>query len=439
MLILANVLVLALVAADGPPPAKATTPASKPEAQELWHLTLPEAIRIGLDNSEVIRVISDGMPKLPVGGFEPIPNNSGILIARVNADASIWNFKSAVMAHVRSIEQQYWALSFVQFSLSARETAVKLGEEILARERSKQAEGRSTDADVAEAQQHLDNFKLNLVSATSDVMTTEKQLRNILGLPAVDNRRIVPDTMPSETEVDPNWEACVATMLDSQPNIARYRQEAGVARLKAMIEAENPTLPADQRAASKRQLESQQAALQQIVHQSTHSLARAFLEIDANYKQFKTAKKLLESGQNRLEAQRAIYEEGKGTVDRLLDAVSQHANAIGLVAQYKSSYNTSLAAFEEARGTILACNGIIIAPKAAPSKANPTPRDDRVAPTSFEAPVPPPAPAPAPIAPVAPAPAPVKAQPTATIYKLKATFGVLKGLDLELEVCPGPK
>ena len=34
------------------------------------------------------------------------------------------------------------------------------------------------------------------------------------------------------------------------------------------------------------------AFLQQIVHQTTHSLARFFLEVDANYKQFKTASRL---------------------------------------------------------------------------------------------------------------------------------------------------
>ena len=36
----------------------------------------------------------------------------------------------------------------------------------------------------------------------------------------------------------------------------------------------------------------QRAFLQQIVHQTTHSLARFFLEVDANYKQFKTAARL---------------------------------------------------------------------------------------------------------------------------------------------------
>ena len=277
-----------------------------PEADEIWHLTLPEAIRIGLDNSEVVRVISLGAQGIPLGGFEPTPLNTGagagvasslgagtlssvydpaiqetqiatalavfdanfttsilwghstapinnrisagvvppgpssrwsstrttrpssrpcrsgrppvpsssssttsaistptarptsipsayttntqlsitqpllggtaqnpsgleanranIVIARLNADASVWNFKAAIMAHVRSIEQQYWSLSQQQIALWSRETAVKLGEEILRRERAELEVGRATTADVAEAEQQLENFKLNLVT-----------------------------------------------------------------------------------------------------------------------------------------------------------------------------------------------------------------------------------------------------------------------------------
>ena len=48
-----------------------------PEAEEILHLTLPEAIRIGLDNSEVVRVISLGAQGIPLGGFEPTPLNTG--------------------------------------------------------------------------------------------------------------------------------------------------------------------------------------------------------------------------------------------------------------------------------------------------------------------------------------------------------------------------
>src|SRR4051794_6324058 len=44
-----------------------------PDAQEIWKMTLGEAIQIGLDNSEVVRVISLGAQGIPLSGFEPTP------------------------------------------------------------------------------------------------------------------------------------------------------------------------------------------------------------------------------------------------------------------------------------------------------------------------------------------------------------------------------
>ena len=48
-----------------------------PEAQEIWPMKLQEAIRIGLDNSEIVRVIAFGAQGIPIGGFEPTPLNTG--------------------------------------------------------------------------------------------------------------------------------------------------------------------------------------------------------------------------------------------------------------------------------------------------------------------------------------------------------------------------
>ena len=95
------------------------------------------------------------------------------------------------------------------------------------------------------------------------------------------------------------------------------------------------------------------ASLQQVTHQATHSLARFFLEIDANYKQYQTAKKLRAAASQRLEAQRAYYEEGRVSIDRFLDSVSQYAAAVAQEAQLKTTYNISIVALEEAKGTLL--------------------------------------------------------------------------------------
>ncbi len=578
-----------------------------PEAQEIWPMTLQEAIKIGLDNSEVIRVISLGAQGIPIGGFEPTPLNTGagagiasslgagtlatvydpaisetqiaqalstfdtafttsllwghsvtpfnngfqagaftqgagipivfrqdtaqfqaavqkrtatgaqigvthninylfsnspnnafpsayttntqlqltqpllgsaplpgqqagapagleanrapIVIARLSADAAVWRFKAEVMASVRSIEQQYWSLSQQQVQLWSSETAVSLGEQILKREQSELEVGRGTRADVAEAQQRLEQFRLDFVTRTSDVITTERQLRNILGLPPADNRRIVPVTAPTEARLEPDWEASLAQMVTFQPDIVQQQLQVRVAELQlllarnqllpvlnfnalyqfnglgdnldsseanmtgAALRAIDPLVASKQRAAginpqprnfnnfqqwqvgftfamplgmraplaNNRQAQltllRQRAFLQQIVHQTTHSLARFFVEVDANYKQFKTASRLRAAAAQRLEAQKAFYEEGRITIDRYLDSVAQFADAVAREAQFKTTYNISIVALEEAKGTLLGYDNIAVAEGPSPRQAYIQARDQQAA--HVQLPIPP--------------------------------------------------
>ena len=132
---------------------------------------------------------------------------------------------------------------------------------------------------VAEAARRLEQFNLDLVTKTSDVITTERQLRNILGLPPADNRRIIPVTAPTEASVDPDWDTSLAIMLEKQPDIVRQR----LVMKRADSDGSGPDLA---------RVERQKAYLKQVIHQTTHSLARFFLEIDSNHKQFETASRL---------------------------------------------------------------------------------------------------------------------------------------------------
>ena len=362
-----------------------------PEAEEVWQMTLQEAIRIGLDNSEIVRVIPFGAQGIPIGGFEPSPLNTGsgagaagqlgagslqsvydpafyetlipqalsvfdtafttsltwgkntqpynnaiqggslsvtgprtvvlstqdtanfaiglqkntatggqigivhnvnwlyqnstfltypsvyttniqmsltqplmgsaplpgqaagrpvgleanrapIVIARLNADAAVWRFKAEVMAHVRSIEQQYWSLAQQHVQLWSSEKAVELAREIVNREQAELVVGKGTVADVAEAQQRLEQFNLDLVTKTSDVITTERQLRNILGLPPADNRRIIPVTPPAEARLEPDWDSSLAQMVTFQPDIVQQQLLVRIAELQLLV-ARNQLLP----------------------------------------------------------------------------------------------------------------------------------------------------------------------------------------------------
>ncbi|MBX6313874.1 MAG: TolC family protein, partial [Isosphaeraceae bacterium] len=392
----------------------------------------------------------------PTSQFNPNPLPSGleanrapIVIARLNADTAVWRFKAEVMAMVRSIEQQYWVLAQQQVRLWASETAVDLGEQILKREQAKFEVGAGSVPNVAEAQEQLERFRLQFVTDTADVITTERQLRNILGLPPADNRRIVPVTAPTEARIQPDWEACLAQMISFHPDIVTSQLLVRISELQLLaarnqllpvlnfnalyqfnglghsfdeaervmtgstIRAIDPLLRIQQLAAglnpqpglynnfhawqlgfvfqmplgfrgplaNARQAQyallRQRAFLQQVVHQTTHLLARFFLEVDANYKQFKTAGRLKQAALQRLEAQRAFYENGTITIDRYLDAVNRWANAVAQEADFKSRYNTSIAVLEEAKGTLLAYDNIALSEGPQPAKAYIQARDQQ--------------------------------------------------------------
>jgi hypothetical protein len=379
-----------------------------PELPEPWAMTLQSAILIGLDNSEIVRVLSFGAQGIPIGGVEPIAPKAGsaaqagdagpapIKIARLNADASPFRFKLEVMAHLRSIEQQYWALAFAHVQLRAVDRAVSLAEEILKKEKA-EFNCCGGGAHIAEAAQRLEQFNLDLMTRASDVITTERQLRNILGLPPADNRRIIPVTPALEARLEPVWDTCVGEMLEQAPEIVQRKIALGKLRdaiaiatagpITVSSENQRPAAATDEPEQRKR-IAQQETELEQTIHQEIRTLARFFLEIDAKYKHFQTAKRLRAAAADRLDSQRAYYEEGRITIDRFLDAVSQYATAVGTEAQYKATYSTSIVALSEAKGTLLADYGIVVAepkPRRAIAASQPKP-DAAVKPSVFTGP-----------------------------------------------------
>jgi outer membrane protein TolC len=394
----------------------------------------------------------------PTSQFNPQPLPSGleanrapIVIARLRADFSVWQFKAQVMGLVRSIEQQYWALAQASVQYWAAETAVDLGEKILDRERARFEVGTGSIPNVAEAEEQLERFRLDFVNRTAELVTTERQLRNLLGLPPSDNRRIVPVTAPTDAFIQPNWQATIAEMLNFQPDIVQGQLLVRVAELQLLV-ARNQLLPvlnldalyqfnglghhldqaesvmtgrtiravdpiiqnqqrnaglnpipglfnnfqswqvgftfqmplgyrgpmADVRQAQYLLLQ-QRAYVQQLVHQTSHQLARFFLEVDVNYKLFKTASRLKAAAKQRLEAQKAFYENGTITIDRYLDAVNRWANAVVQEADFRTRYNTSIILLEELKGTLLAYNNIAVAEGPWPAKAYIQAHDQRAA------------------------------------------------------------
>jgi RNA polymerase sigma factor (sigma-70 family) len=389
---------------DPPHAIAPATAALKPGAFEdqQWPLTLSEAIYYGIERSGVARVLVD------FHGSPPAADSRNRARSRVVVGWSSappkegdWKQRARLMQIVRSVEERYWDLAQQYDQLRASEKAVEFAKTLKDREQSELESGRGTVADVAEATQRLEQFQLDLITKTSDVRTEERNLRSLLAMPAVDDDRLlVPVTEPREAEFRPDWNAAHAQMLAHHPEIALLRERIRGAGTD--LGAGNPLQQAAAIAARKDtspELRRELISLESLVHWTTHDLARRFLELEASSKQFAKASRLRVAATQRLEAQRAFYEEGRITIDRYLDAASQYASALAQAARFRAAYNVAIVALEEAEGTLRAYDNITIADsqgRVGPDEPSPSP-----APASVPAAAPAPSAVPAPAAPIA--------------------------------------
>ena len=333
-------------------------------------------MRIGLNNADFVDVrpheaADNTRWEPPLKDSPDRLRDANCAIHPVDADVNPQRFQAEAMALVRSIEQLYWILSQQYVRLWATERAADLTLDLLNSEQSKLALGRSTQANIEEASQRLEQLRLDVVSRTSDRITAERELRRVLGLPAAGNRCIVPVSVPVEAKIDPNWDQCLAVMQEKQPDIVQARE-----RLRAKeIEKSRPATASEtvastflpdlacQATSFPSHASAQREAmhldlLRQATHQATHSLARHCLEVDGSYKQYQTAKKLTEAAAQRLKAQLASFENGQSPLDSYLDAMARYVAAVSEEANYKTRYNISIVGLEEAKGTLLEYDNI---------------------------------------------------------------------------------
>ncbi|QEH37490.1 ECF RNA polymerase sigma factor SigW [Aquisphaera giovannonii] len=361
-----------------PPPPD--VPAAAAPGGETWPLSLRDAIRIGLENSEAVRVIEPDAKGGPAEGREAARPGaadgvSPLVIAPASPTGDLERFRSDVMGKVRRIAFEYWFLSAAHVRVWASERAVAEAKEIRDREQAELVAGKGVVGDVAEAAQRLEQFSLDLVTRTSDLMTHERQLRKLMGTPAADNRRIVPTTPPRHVEDPPALKRCLADLFANQPEVLRAKrlltdgQGHRAEDLDGAAEALIPEL-ADG-AGGPAALHEAQAllepfgagslALRQAIDQARGAVVRSRQEAEQKSRQFQNAARLRIAAGQRLDAQRAYHEERRITIDRILDAVSQYYDSVGKEADYRAQYAIAMDSLEADEGTLLKTAGIATA------------------------------------------------------------------------------
>ncbi|OHB81310.1 MAG: hypothetical protein A2V98_00755 [Planctomycetes bacterium RBG_16_64_12] len=348
-------------------------------------------------------------------------NLAPIEIARIDTERSFYQLKDSVQQLVRGVIEAYWDLVFAEIDLWARELQVGRGQEAYDFAEKRWRTQWQHKGFVSQAETALENFEANRIASEGNLLRREAALRNILGLPPSDQRRIVPVTPLARDWVDSDdpdrplyeidWETALETAQQYRPDLierklileadeqrlllarnqalprvdasALYRWDglSGDAPDGTLIASEpgqftgwqmgvNVSMPLglrESRAVLRDRelaLMRDRANLEQALHNVTHLLADTYRNLAESEKQYQAFKRARVAAKFTVEQFDAAADPniGGGLQDiRILEvrvAIADWGNAVSSQAQALAEYNTQLAVLQEQMGTILEEHGI---------------------------------------------------------------------------------
>jgi outer membrane protein TolC len=347
--------------------------------------------------------LSYTQPLLRGGGWAA--NRVPIVLARIDAERSYFQLKDSVQELVRGVIEGYWALVAARTDVWARQRQVEQAQ--FAFDRAQAAlEVRIADASVAaQARVSLLNFRSSLVAAENAVLDREAALRNVLGLPPMDDQRIVPISPPTSERRDFVWPELLELAEQWRPDLIELKLILE-ADQQSLLLARNDAYPQLDAVGSYRWngvegtmpdgthlrsspgeftdwtlgvnfsvplglrrgravLRSQElviardrANLQQGLHAATHQLALTLRSLERSWAQYDLAKQTRDAARLNLNLQVENYLAGRVQFINVLLAINDWGNAIGSEAQFLSAYNVELANLERQTGTILETHGV---------------------------------------------------------------------------------
>ena len=343
-------------------------------------------------------------PLLQGGGYRV--NMAPVVIARLNTEVSFFQYKDSVQEMVRGVIEAYWTLVQARTDVSARTKQVEQSKEAFDRAKARLKAGFADSGEVAQAEVAYTQFRASLIVAEAATLTREGALRNILGLPPSDDRRIVPVSVPTTIRMPFEWESLVRLAEQRRPDIIELKIiiEAEQQRL---LQAENQTLPKLDAVAQYRWnglngtmpngeflstqagkftdwtlginfsvplglrqgralvrqekllIEKDRANLDQALHAAIHELTATVRDLDSAYAQYKAYKEMRAAAQVNLDLQLNKFRTGVNLYLNVLQAINDLGNAINLEAGALLTYNISLATLERRTGTILDSHGLV--------------------------------------------------------------------------------
>ncbi len=357
---------------------------------------------------------------------------NGVVLARIRTDIALADFEMAVRNLVSDVEVAYWELSFQYRSLDAviagRDSALQTWRKIytLYTNGSKGGEAEKE----AQAREQYFQFKSTVEASLAQLYATESKLRYMLGLASTDGRLIRPKDEPTTAKVTFDW---YDSLSEGLARNVELRQEKWIVKQRELelIAAKNfllpkldavgqyrwlglgnhldgsnpveltPPIATDSNAyrtlldgdyqewqfgvvgsipiGFRREMAGvrnaqlavarEQAKLQEGELELSHQLAYAVRDVDTNHVLSQTNFNRRIAAERQVQAVQAAYETDTVTLDVLLNAQRQLAQAESDYFRALVNYNKSIAQVHYRKGSLLEYNGVYLAEGPWPGKA----------------------------------------------------------------------
>jgi len=172
---------------------------------------------------------------------------SGVLLARINSDASLADFESGVRNFVSDVENSYWDLYYAYRDLDAKVQARDAALDAWRRVAELKKFGRRGGDALREAQAREAHYRLQeevqnaltgrqiegtrtnsgssggTFRGSGGVYTCERRLRLMMGLPITDNKLIRPSDEPMMSKAVFEWDVALAEALTRRPELRKQK------------------------------------------------------------------------------------------------------------------------------------------------------------------------------------------------------------------------
>ena len=333
------------------------------------------------------------------------PNLAPIVISRINTEVSFFQLKDSVQESVRGAIEAYWTLVAARTDVWSKQQQIEQLEEVVRRIKTRIKVDLDNRADLSQVSVTLANTRAALITSRANMIQREDALRNIIGLPPSDGKRLIPHTPPTDERFEPDWSRILEIASERRPDLVELKliieadeQQIVIAKNSALpqldgvalyrwngLEGTTPTgtqqqtgtgqytdwtlgvnfsvpLGLRQSRAALRQREltivRDRINLNQGLHQAAHLLASNIRTLDQTYEQYLAYREVREAAKTNLDYQLAKYRTGTGILINVLQAVTDWGNAISSEASSLANYNTTLATLERQTGTILETHGV---------------------------------------------------------------------------------